>query len=182
MMATTVDDETDPELLRRCAEGDEQAFRTLTRRYNLELRSYCRRFSRDPHDAQDLLQEVLIKAWRHCASFDGRSSVRTWLYRIVVNTSIDNHRRSLRRPVPVADPACEMPSPSPESEVIDREELRAALRQVPEHYRTVVILSDGLGWPYNEIAALCGIPEATVRSRLSRGRRTLRTLLSARPD
>jgi RNA polymerase sigma-70 factor (ECF subfamily) len=171
----------DVALMARSADGDQEAFALLMNRHAEDLRGFCRRFARNPHDAADLHQEALLKAWRHRHAFDGRSTVRTWLYRIVANAAIDEHRRRERRPeLPGFLPEQAGSERSPEDVVVDTEALRWALARLPEHFRVVVVLADGMGWAYPDIAARCGIAEATVRSRLSRARAQLRSLLSAR--
>src|SRR5438874_3996139 len=84
--------------LARARSGDETAFRELTDRYRSELQLHIYRIVGSTQDAEDLLQETLLAAWRGLAQFEGRASVRAWLYRIATNRSLDALRASLRRP------------------------------------------------------------------------------------
>ncbi|WFE29287.1 RNA polymerase sigma factor [Solwaraspora sp. WMMD791] len=173
-------DVTDEALISRSAEGDGSAFDTLISRYRPDMVAFCQRYFHDQHDRDDLLQESMIKAWRRIGQFDNRSSVRTWLYRIVANAAIDEYRRQARAATPF-DPQTDRSGSdvSPEQAIVDRAHLNWAITGLPAPYRTVSVLADKLGYPYAEIAQLCGIPEATVRSRLWRARRALRAALGA---
>lgn len=127
------------------------------------------------------MQEVMINAWHRIGQFDGRSSVLTWLYRIMANAAVDEYRRRGRAAVPVGgliDDASAMQD-SPEGAVVEEFQLRWALALLPPKYRLVSLLADHLGYPYAEIAEICGVPQATVRTRLRRARQALRIALAA---
>jgi RNA polymerase sigma-70 factor, ECF subfamily len=89
------------ELLAAAREGDEQAFRRLVERYRNDLHAHCYRMLGSTHDADDALQDALLRAWRGLARFEGRSSLRAWLYRIATNASLDLLRRRTRRVLPI---------------------------------------------------------------------------------
>ena len=173
-------DESDTALVRRSQGGDQGAFSVLLGRHRPGLRVVCARYLRDPHDQEELLQEVMIKAWRRIGSFDARSALTGWLHRIAANAAIDEYRRRSRAPIPV-DPLLETPWHTHESHeraVVDESHLRWALALLPERYRAVSLLADRFGMPLAEIAQLYDIPEATVRTRLQRARRALRASFS----
>lgn len=167
--------------MRRVAEGDHRAFEELVSRTDRLLRAYCGHRTRDAHDADELRQEALMRIWLKADAFDGRSSLRTWLYRLVANLAIDEHRRRSRLPVPVE----ELPEPrggafaEPEADAVRAADLRRALAGLPQHYRKVVFLSDYCDLSDHDIAARCGIARTTVRTRLHRGRSALRGMLRA---
>ena len=127
-------------------------------------------------DAADMAQETLLKAWRALQRFDGRSSLGTWLYRIAVNTCLDElRRRKNRTTVSIQNLAEKGWEPEDEGgdfveRSIQREEVRQALRELPDDYRTVLILRDIQGFSYDEIADILACPVGTVRSRLNRAR------------
>ena len=115
-------------LLARIADGDVEAFELFVWRYETDLRSFCRRHADAWGEEEDLLQEVLVKIWRRAGSFHRRSSVRTWLYRIVANTAIDEHRRRGRVPSPAGlEPGRAAESPW---EVEERLDDQAAVREL----------------------------------------------------
>src|SRR5919106_1506900 len=103
--------------LARARAGDEQAFRSLTDPYRRELQLHCYRIVGSAHDAEDLVQETLLAAWRGLERFEGRASVRAWLYRIATNRSLDALRASRRRPEE-ARRLTEMPEPTRRAEPI----------------------------------------------------------------
>lgn len=138
--------------------------------------------TRDPPEAEDLVQDTLIRAYRGIASFDG-SNPRAWLLTILRNTHINRHRR--RRPGLLADPATleHLAGSSPGAEAIVDSGLfdarvAAALRALPVEQRTVVELVDVHGMSYQEAADATGVPVGTVMSRLHRGRRRMRRRLA----
>ena len=92
---------TEPALIAAASAGDEAAFRDLAEQYRRELHVHCYRMLGSVHDAEDALQETLLRAWRHLASFQGRSSFRAWLYRIATNVCLAalGSARSRRRPL-----------------------------------------------------------------------------------
>ena len=152
-----------------------------------ELRRAARRYATTPHDADDLLQETLTRAWAGRGTFDGGAHLRAWLFRILVNTWISGHRRVERRPREALtetfdDAAAVLPTqPSAEFQALRRlpdERLRAALASLPESLRTAMYYAAIEELPYRDIADLEGIPVGTVMSRVHRARLRLRAALA----
>jgi len=155
-------------------------------------------------DAEDILQETLLRAWRRLGSFEGRSSFRTWLYKIATNASLDalSSRRSRTLPnvvLPVSDPLAPLPEPvyepiwlgplpdfliderpivNPEARYEARESVQlaflAALQRLPGRQRAVLILRDVLGWKAGEVAELLGTTQQAANSALQRARATMK--------
>jgi RNA polymerase sigma-70 factor, ECF subfamily len=144
-------------------------------RHRAELAAYCRRMLGSSFDAEDAVQETLLRAWRASERYEGRSSLRTWLYRIATNVCLDALGRTARRPVPVEelpepiDPDLE---PDPSDRVLAGEHLRlamvAAIGILPHRQRAVLVLRDVLSWQAAEVAELLGMTTAGVNSALQR--------------
>jgi RNA polymerase sigma-70 factor, ECF subfamily len=180
--------------------GSEQAFALLIAQYQQPIYSLIARSLQDPADAVDITQEVFIKVFRSIGGFHGGSSLRTWLYRIALHEASNQRRwwsRHKRQEITIESPADSADSDG-EGEALclgatladaggtpfdhaSQNEVRArveeALRQVPEAFRTVVILREIEGFAYEEIAEILNVNLGTVKSRLTRGRSALRTLL-----
>jgi RNA polymerase sigma-70 factor (ECF subfamily) len=121
---------------------------------------------------------ALISIVRALPSFDGRSKFSTWVYRIATNAALDEVRRTRRRAIPSDDEVVYSgQSPSRTDSVDAQMDVSAALAQLPEDYRTAIVLRHIADLDYEEIAAIQGIPVGTVRSRLSRGRAQLSEIL-----
>jgi RNA polymerase sigma-70 factor, ECF subfamily len=160
--------------------------------YTDQLFPVAVRMTRGREDAEDLVQETMARAWAAFGHFEQGTNVRAWLYRIMTNTFISGYRRRERVPVLMREDLTDRvalpmwPSGLPalrsaEAEALDRmpaEEIRQALRELPEDFRTVVYLADVEGYTYHETAAMMGTPIGTVMSRLHRARRTLRSKLT----
>jgi RNA polymerase sigma-70 factor (ECF subfamily) len=187
-------------------------FARLTDPFRPELLAYCYRMLGSLHDAEDQLQETLIRAWRSYGQFEGRSSVRTWLYRIATNRCLRALENRGRRPLPTGlggpadpdgplgfDPRPEVrwlePFPDvllgaepadPAAIVAGRQDLRlaliAALQCLPGRQRAVLILRDVLMWRAAEVAELLGISTAAVNSVLQRARAGLRDAAPVRDE
>ena len=152
--------------------------------YRPELLAYCYRMLGSLHDAEDVLQETLLRAWRGFDRFDGRSSVRRWLYAIATRACLTAAGQRARRALPSAlhdgegDPA--WVEPLPESVVSSRTGIRlafvAALQHLPARQRAALILCDVLEFPAAEAAGLLGVTTAGVTSALQRARDRLRRL------
>ena len=132
----------------------------VARRHGDFLFTVAYRLTGDHHDAQDLVQEVLLRVQRGLATYRP-GSMEAWLGRITTNAFLDDVRRRRRRPL-VALP----------------DDVTAALQRLPEDYRVTVVLCDVVGLRYEEIADELGVPVGTVRSRIHRGRALLRTALA----
>jgi RNA polymerase sigma-70 factor (ECF subfamily) len=163
-------------------------FDTLTARYQRELLAHCYRMSGSVHEAEDLVQETFLRAWKASADFQGRSSVRTWLYRIATNVCLTNLEGRPRRPLPaglgtadsVAGDALEQNNeiawlePVPDAAVVvaERDSIRlafvAALQHLPARQRAVLILRDVLRWSAAEVADALDTTTAAVNSALQR--------------
>ncbi|WP_232677353.1 sigma-70 family RNA polymerase sigma factor [Nocardioides sp. R-C-SC26] len=169
--------------------GNELAdFDTLTSTYQRELLAHCYRMSGSVHEAEDLVQETLLRAWKASATFEGRSSVRTWLYRIATNVCLTNLEGKPRRPLPaglgtpdqMAGDALEEnheitwlePVPDAAVVVAERDTIRlafvAALQHLPARQRAVLILRDVLRWTAAETAEALDTTTAAVNSALQR--------------
>jgi RNA polymerase sigma-70 factor, ECF subfamily len=194
--------------LSRARAGDEEAFRELIAPYRGELQLHCYRILGSVQDAEDLVQETLLAAWRGLARFDGRASLRTWLYRIATNRCLNALRDRGRRPreVPaMAEPpeptrrtepiwlepypdalldAVADASPGPEARHEFKETVGlafvTALQDLPPRQRVVLVLRDVLGFRAAEVADMLETTEASVKSALQRARATLETRLPGR--
>ncbi len=149
------------------------------------------RMTRNPSDAEDLVQEAYLRAYRGFSGFREGTNLKAWMYRILTNTFINSYRKRQREPVTVQDDDIEDwflydklgsagAEASAESEVLERmpdEDIRGALEALPEGFRMAVWLADVEGFSYKEIAEILDIPIGTVMSRLHRGRRALEKAL-----
>ena len=175
-----LDDLTDEALLDRFQSGSHDAYEVLMRRHEDRIFGLAFRMTGDRSDALEATQDTFISAFRQAGSFRGDSSFGTWLYRIGINACRDLLRKRQRLPEPVADPS-DRTEPAADERVEDivaeRIDLARALAELSEEYRQAVALHDLGGVPYDEIAAIAGVPIGTVKSRISRGRRQLATRL-----
>ncbi len=151
----------------------------LYRRHRARALRIARRILKDPEDAEDVVQDVFIRLWRAPVRFYGKAAYTTWLFRVMVNSSINNLRSRKRR----ARLRSELsPSTDPEQAAIGRELHRifeAALREVSAQHAQVLWLRELRGKSYLEIAELLKMPEGTVKSALNRGRSHVQALLAA---
>lgn len=178
-------------ILARARRGDLHAFEELVRLYEKRVYAVALRSSGSPEDAADITQEVFLRAWRSIESFRGDSGFSTWLFRITMNLCVDfarhKHAQPQTQPLVIGEEDSERPipdtAPTPEEHLDNRElgrELAAALDEVSEEHRRIVLLRDVSGLSYTEIAEVLEISEGTVKSRLSRARIALRTVLLRR--
>jgi len=176
----------DRTLVERHLWGDPRAFEELYREHAEMVYNLALRLSGDPDRAADLSQEVFLRVHRHLAKFRGRSSLRTWIYRVTVNHCRSRLRRrqlATRSLAAAGERAACLPDPrrGPEERAVAGDQGRlvtAALRELPVSFREAVVLRDLEGLAYEEIAEVLGVRIGTVRSRIARGRRQLRALLS----
>jgi RNA polymerase sigma-70 factor (ECF subfamily) len=170
-----------PELVRRARDGDRQALEALVARYDRYVFGVALLTLGDRVAAQDAAQETLIKAMRGLKGFKARSTFRTWLYRITVNTCRDwQRRRSRRRETPLDDAPPLLTANGPLQSALDRERRRAVWRMVQAlepALREVVILRYYLDMSGAEIAEATGAPAGTVYWRLNQARQALAALL-----
>lgn len=146
------------------------------------IRAVCHRIVINSADADDATQMALISIVRALPSFDRRAKFSTWAYRIATNAALDEIRRTNRRAIPTENEAVYDSSVSDITSAVDAQlDVSAALAQLPEDYRTVIVLRHVADMEYDEIAISLDIPVGTVRSRLSRARAQLADILGNPP-
>lgn len=169
---------TDAELVTRAQSGDKGAVDELLRRHYDRLYAVCRRVAGNDADAADGCQEALMAIVRGLPRFDGRSTFKTWSYRVATNACLDELRRKKRRPIAVEEtPEPVDDGPQLDQRAADRLTLDGAVAQLPQEFRLPVVLRDVGGLDYAEIAETLDIPPGTVRSRIARGRKQLAGIL-----
>jgi RNA polymerase sigma-70 factor (ECF subfamily) len=180
-------------LVQRAQAHDRAAFNEIVLRYKNKVFNYVRRMVHDASDAEDLTQETFVRAYLSIHSFQSRASLNTWLFRIATNLCIDHSRRQKKVSAMTTSLSQENEGEEetqrdipdlafdPQRLLLNRElgtKLDEALRELPEKLRTVVLLYDIEGLPYDEIANITGCPLGTVKSRLFNARNALRRKLS----
>lgn len=188
-------EQSERELLARLRAGDERAYEDLVRDAGPRMLAVCRRLLSNEQDAQEAVQDAFVSAFKALPGFEGGSKLTTWLHRIAVNAALMKRRAKSRRPerslddlLPAfhedghrkdpKDPWAEMPH-----DQITREETRAMVQrlidELPDDYRTILILRDIEGLDTASTAQTLSISEPAVKTRLHRARQALRTLLEA---
>ncbi|MGI8492049.1 MAG: sigma-70 family RNA polymerase sigma factor [Acidimicrobiales bacterium] len=174
--------------------ADQARFAELAMEHMGSLYSAALRMTRNPSDAEDLVQETYLKAYRAFASFQAGTNLKAWLYKILTNTFINSYRAKKRRPEQTdLDDVEELylyrrlggleavaASRSAEEEVLEHftdADVKAAVEALPEQFRMAVLLADVEGFAYKEIAEILDVPIGTVMSRLHRGRKALQKTL-----
>ncbi|HUQ40616.1 MAG TPA: sigma-70 family RNA polymerase sigma factor [Acidimicrobiales bacterium] len=174
--------------------ADQERFAQLAMEYMPALYTAALRMTRNPSDAEDLVQETYLKAYRGFGGFDEGTNLKAWLYRILTNTFINPYRAKKRRPEQsdlddvedlylyrrLGGLEAVAAGRSAEDEVLEHftdAEVKDAIEALPEGFRLAVLLADVEGFSYKEIAGILDIPIGTVMSRLHRGRRALQKAL-----
>ncbi len=184
--------------------GDEHAFGELVKPFERELRLHCYRMLGSLQDAEDLLQDTLLAAWRGLGGFEERASLRAWLYRIATNRCLNALRERGRRPVveelrgapaptryiepfwldPYPEDALLDPAPGPEARYEQREATQlafvAGLQHLPERQRAALVLRDVLGFRTGEVAAMLDVTPQSIKGALARARTSLQDRVRAR--
>jgi RNA polymerase sigma-70 factor (ECF subfamily) len=174
--------------------ADQANFEKDAMEFAPQLYSAALRMTRNAADAEDVVQETFLKAYRAYHTFQAGTNLKAWLYRILTNTYINRYRKQVRRPNEVDFGEIEdlylykrmgsaesgRASRSAEDEVLEQfvdADVKAAVEELPEHFRMPVLLADVEGFSYKEIAEILDVPIGTVMSRLHRGRKALQKAL-----
>ncbi|CAB4614688.1 unannotated protein [freshwater metagenome] len=191
-MSSEIEVKTPAELLATESVAERTArFERDAMQYTNQLYAAAIRYTKDPHNAQDLVQDTYAKAFTSFHQFEPGTNLKAWLYRILTTTFINTYRKDQRRPL-ISDGEVEDwqlaasashtsdQGKSAEDEVLENlpdGDVKRALQEIPEEFRLAVFYADVEGYSYKEIADILGIPAGTVMSRLHRGRKLLRVLL-----
>jgi RNA polymerase sigma-70 factor (ECF subfamily) len=174
--------------------ADQAQFAELAMEYMPSLYSAALRMTRNPSDAEDLVQETFLKAYRAFGRFEEGTNLKAWLYKILTNTFINSYRAAKRRPEKadvedvedlylyhrLGDLQATGTGRSAEDEMFDHftdDEVKLAIESLPEAFRIAVLLADVEGFSYKEIAEITEVPIGTVMSRIHRGRKALQKAL-----
>ena len=178
-------------LVEQALSGDARAFEMLMEKHERKMYAVALRMCANREDAQDCLQDAMLRIYKALPSFKGQSSFSTWAYRITMNTCLDDLRRKKVRQASSVDQLIELGwSPTDENDTPERHadnaELRRslsrAIQSLPEEMRAAIVLRDVQGFSYDEIAETLNTNVGTVKSRISRGREKLREILSGEAE
>ena len=172
---------TDEELIARFQEGDEQAYTELVNRYRDKLMTFVYRFENDMEQAEDIIQDTMLKLYTHKHYYRNIAKFSTWIYTIAGNLAKTELRKRKNRKVTnisqmgPEDRDYELPSVAPETDEVVQSEyiekkIQAAIQNLPLHFRTVTILRDIQELSYEEISKIVEVPLGTVKSRINRAR------------
>ena len=179
------------DLIARAADGDASAFNQLMEMHERRMYAVALRMCANREDAQDCLQEAMLRVFRAIGSFKGQSTFSTWLYRITMNTCLDELRRKKNKQSSSLDNLLDQgwaptdTGTSPEKHAMMRElrgHLAKSIQELPEDMRAAIVLRDIQGFAYDEIASMLDTNVGTIKSRISRGREKLREILSKKPE
>ena len=173
-------------LIKQAIRGDAYAFEQLMRRHESRMYSVAIRMCGNREDAQDCVQDAMLRIYRALDRFKGQSSFSTWVYRITMNTCLDELRRRKVRASTSLDTLLESgwsptdETDTPEHHAIDAERRKAlsgAIQSLPEDMRSAIVLREMQGLSYEEISDVLSVNVGTIKSRISRGREKLREKL-----
>jgi len=185
------DIQTEHELINRAGRGDQAAFEQLLSAQEGRMYAVALRMCGNREDAQDCMQEAMIRIFRAISTFKGQSSFATWVYRITMNSCLDELRRRKARTSTSLDAMLENGfSPTDENDTPEHHSLQSeqrrllerAIADLPEDMRAAIVLRDIQGCSYDEIAQTLDTNVGTIKSRISRGRERLRSVLSQQPE
>jgi RNA polymerase sigma-70 factor (ECF subfamily) len=176
------------EIIRQAQQGVAEAFEQLYRRYSKRVYHLCLRMVKNEAEAEDLTQESFMRVFRKIHTFQGKSAFSTWLHRVAVNTVLMSLRKKRRLEISLENDDHYEEKPGVPRQIpggpdlsllglFDRENLKRALRQMPEGYRRMLVLHDLLGYEHNEIAVLVKCSAGNSKSQLHKARVRMRTLL-----
>jgi RNA polymerase sigma-70 factor (ECF subfamily) len=182
-------------LINRCISGDEDAFALIVRNHQRMVYNVAYRFLGSREEAEELAQEVFLRVYKYLKSFEGKSSLKTWIYKITVNSALNRQQWLKRRKqyqqisLENSDPKDEMSlenklagsGVNPESSVLNIElqkKIECSLAALPKRLRIAIILRDIEGLSYEEISEALGINQGTVKSRIARARSAVKDALS----
>jgi len=179
-------------LVQKCKQGDVEAFEVILKIYEKKIYNFAYRMLGDKEDAMDTTQEVFIKVYKSINTFKGNSSFSTWLFKIAKNVCIDYLRKngkaricSLDKTIKIDGEEIKKETPDTSNlpeEIIKRKELQRvvhkAIARLPEKYKAAIILRDLQNFSYKEIAEILNCSIGTVKSRIGRGRKELKNILS----
>ena len=159
----------------RAQKGDVDAFERLYRAHSGRVMALCLRLTGDGQAAEELMQDVFVKAWERLPAFRGESALSTWLHRVAVNAFLHQRRTTTRRGAheETSEDIAELPAFEVSSDPGDRMDLERAIARLPAGARTAFVMHDIEGYKHEEIAAMSGIAAATVRAQLHRARKLL---------
>ncbi len=167
------------ELIHECQKGNRKAQKELYDRFAPILMGICYRYAKDTSEAEDILQEGFVKIYKNITQFKGNGSFEGWMKRIMVNTSVTNYRKNLKRyfQMDISEPYVQNISSEWRQAEYTQDELMGVIKSLPDGYRTVFNLFAIDGYKHKEIAEMLGIDETTSKSQYSRARKQIQIKL-----